>query len=457
MQILDLIILGAGPAGYLAAERAAQKNMNVMVVEKDKLGGVCLNEGCIPSKVLLHSARIHDEAACAGPFGVHIGNLSFHHKEVIERKNNVVKTLETGIASKMKKNNIPVIYGEGKITGRQDDLFVIMVDGARYTSKRLMIATGSRPVIPDIEGIKEGLQSGFILTNREILDIAEIPKRLVLLGGGVIGLEMASYFNSCGCKVTVIEMLDHIAGNTDREIGRILQKNYSKKGVEFILSAKAVSVKNGSIIYEKDGMRRSVESDKVLLSVGRKPRIDHIGLETIGVLCEHGRIVTNEHMGTNIPGVYAAGDVNGLSMLAHAAYRGAEVAVSHMAGKDDRIRYNTIPGVIYTNPEVACVGETEESAMEKGFAVRTATVPMKYSGRYFAEVEGGDGICKVVADGRYNRLLGVHLIGSYASEMIFGAALMIETELRIEDIRELVFPHPTVCEVIREALFELQL
>ena len=455
MRVFDLIVLGSGPAGYLSAERAAQNSMSVMVIEKDHLGGVCLNEGCIPTKTLLHSAKIYDYASSSEKYGVRMSNLTIDHKEVVERKNSIVKTLGLGISAKMKKYNITVIYGTATIVGRQDDLFVIKVNETQYFSKKLIIATGSKPFIPNIEGIEDGLKSGMVVTSHEILNILHAPKQLAILGGGVIGLEMASYFNSIGCHVTVIEMLDHIAGNTDRQIGKLLQKNYSKKGVEFVLSAKATSVTKDSIIYEKDSLSHNIQSDMVLLSVGRRPCIENIGLEKIGVHTEKGRITTDENMSTNIRGVYAIGDVNGTSMLAHTAYREAEVAVNHMNGKRDHMRYDAIASVIYTNPEVACVGDTEESALEKGFEAKSITVPMNYSGRYLAEVQGGDGICKIVIDSKNNRLLGVHLIGSYASEIIYGAALMVETELRVEDIKELVFPHPTVSEIIREAIFEI--
>jgi len=324
-----------------------------------------------------------------------------------------------------------------------------------YTAKKLLIAAGSVPVVPPIPGVKEGLESGFVLTNREILDLKEAPGELVVIGGGVIGLEMASYFNSIGCKVTVIEMLDKIAGPTEGEISALLLKNYQKKGVDFRLGCKVTGVSGNAVTYEERGEAKSVRADKVLLSIGRRAAAEGLGLESIGLLTERGAIVTDRQMRTNVSGVYAAGDINGKSMLAHTAYREAEVAVNHMLGKRDVMRYNAIPSVIYTNPEVAGVGETEETARENGIDVKSVTLPMAYAGRYVAEVEGGDGICKLVMDAAHNRLVGVHLMGSYASEIIYGAAMMIETEMRIEDIKEIVFPHPTVSEIIREALFEL--
>jgi len=451
----DLIVIGGGPAGYLGAERAGHAGLNTLLIEKRFIGGVCLNEGCVPSKALLYSAKIYDNARHGEKYGITAQSVVLDHEKVIERKNKVVKTLVGGIKAQLKKNNVTVVEGLGVIAGRNSEGYEVKVGNDTYTAKRLLIATGSMPVIPPIPGVKEGIEKGYVLTNREILDIKTVPASLVIVGGGVIGLEMASYFNSAGSKVTIIEMLDHIAGNTDREISNILMKNYQKKGIEFKLNAKVVEVKEGSVIYELNGERLTVEADKVLMSIGRRPVVDGIGLENIGVEIERGHIKVDERGKTNVPEVYAAGDVNGYSMLAHTAYREAEVCVNNMIGKKDIMRYNAIPSVIYTNPEVGCVGETEETAKQKGIDYEVANISMRYSGRYVAENEGGDGICKVLVDKKYRKLIGAHMIGNYASEIIYGAGIMIETEMRVEDIKEIVFPHPTVCEIIREAIFEL--
>ena len=293
------------------------------------------------------------------------------------------------------------------------------------------------------------------MTNREILQLRELPKELVVIGGGVIGLEMASYFNSVGVKVTVVEMLDHIAGPTDREISSILQKNYMKRGVTFLLGAKVTSVGDGKVCYEKDGKNEELKCDRVLVSIGRRAMSQGIGLENIGVAVERGAVVTDECGRTNVPGVWAAGDVNGKSMLAHTAYREGEVAVNNILGKKDRINYASIPAVIYTNPEVASVGETSETVKEKGLDAKVESLTLKYSGRYVAENEGGDGIVKIIVGKEHNNIIGVHMIGSYASEIIYGAAMMVEREMRVDSVKDFVFPHPTVCEVIREAMFEI--
>lgn len=453
-MIYDLIVIGGGPAGYLAAERAGHAGLNTLLVEKRFIGGVCLNEGCIPSKALLYSAKLYDHARHSEKYGVVSEKVTFNHRAVIERKNKVVKTLVTGVKNTLKKNNVTVMEGFGEITGRNTEGFQVKVSDQLITGHRLLIATGSEPILPPIPGVKEGIEKGYILTNREILDLPSVPASLAIVGGGVIGLEMASYFNSTGSKVTIIEMLDHIAGETDREIAGILMKNYQKKGLVFNLNSKVVEIKEGAVVYESSGERTVVEAGKVLLSIGRRPVVEGFGLENIGVEVEKGRIKVNEKGKTNIPEVYAAGDVNGSSMLAHTAYREAEVCINNILGKNDLMRYHAIPSVIYTNPEVAGVGETEETARRKGIDYELANLSMRFSGRYLAENEGGDGISKILIDKKYRKIIGAHLITNYASEIIYGAAMMIETEMRVNEIKELVFPHPTVSEILREGIFE---
>lgn len=454
-MLYDLIVLGGGPGGYLAAERAGHAGLKTLLIEKRNVGGVCLNEGCVPSKALLYSAKVYDYAKHGDHYGVTCENVKFDHAFAMKRKDKVVSTLVGGIKAGLKANKVTLVEGEGMIMGRDAEGFILKVGEEEYKGAKLLIATGSMPVVPPIPGVKEGIESGMVMTNREILSIPAIPENLVIVGGGVIGLEMASYFNSVGSKVTVIEMLPKIAGGTDAEISNILLKSYQEKGVEFKLGCKVVEVTKDSVKFEKDGKTESVKADKVLLSIGRRPVSQGIGLENIGVATERGAIITDRYSKTNVAGVYAAGDVNGKMMLAHVAYREAEVAINNILGKKDIMRYDAVPSVIYTNPEVGCVGETEESAKAKGIDVEVANITMNYSGRYVAENEGGKGICKVIVDKKYKRLIGAHMIGNYASEIIFGAGIMIETEMRVDDIKEIIFPHPTVCEILREAIFQL--
>ncbi|MGM9653450.1 MAG: dihydrolipoyl dehydrogenase [Eubacteriales bacterium] len=455
-MIYDLIVIGGGPGGYNAAERAAHAGMSVLLFEERALGGVCLNEGCIPTKTLLYSAKIFDYAHHGDAYGVTVTGASIDHAKVVDRKDKVVRTLVSGVAAKMKGAGVTVVNGTAAITGKSAEGFSVACGSDSYTAKQLLICTGSSAAVPPIPGLKESVENGFAVTNREILELRAAPKRIAVIGGGVIGLEMASYFNSIGSEVTVIEMLDKIAGPTDREISGILQKNYAKRGVRFLLGAKVAAVAgkpgDGYVEYEKDGKAERVSCDLVLVSTGRRARTAGIGLETVGVLTNRAGIVTDDCGRTSVPGIWAAGDVNGRSMLAHTAYREGEVAVNNMLGKKDRVNYRAIPSVIYTNPEVGCVGETLESAQKAGIQATEHTVSLRYSGRYIAENEGGDGVVKIVL-GEHREILGVHMIGSYASEIIYGAAAMIERKERVEDVRKIVFPHPTVCEVIREGMF----
>ena len=365
-MMYDLIILGGGPAGYNAAERAAHGGLKTLLIEGRALGGVCLNEGCIPTKTLLYSAKIYDYAKHGPEYGVTFSGAVIDHEAVIDRKGRVVKMLVGGIGASLKRAGVEVVTAYGEILGRDAEGFTVKAGDTEYKGAKLLICTGSTASVPPIPGLREAVACGFAMTNREILDMKKVPEKLVVIGGGVIGLEMASYFNSIGVKVTVIEMLDHIAGPTDGEIGKILYKNYVKKGVTFLLGAKVTSVGTDCVNYELNGKQESAKADAVLVSIGRRAMTQGIGLESIGVLTERGAIVTNEKMETNVAGVWAAGDVNGKSMLAHTAYREGEVAVNNMLGKADRVNYNAIPAVIYTNPEVASVGETTETVAAKG-------------------------------------------------------------------------------------------
>ncbi len=450
----DLIVIGGGPAGYRGAERAAHEGLKTLLIEKAEVGGVCLNEGCIPTKTMLYSAKLKDSALNGAKYGVNAPKAVLDHKAVIARKKKVVAALVGGVKSQLKAAGAQMIIGDAKIIGRKDDRFEVRSDGEIYAAQRLLIATGSVPVLPPIKGVQEALQNHFCLTSREMLDIDHVPGRLCVIGGGVIGLELASYYASAGSEVTVIEMLESIGGSIDAEIAGILKNNLEKKGVRFMLGCKVTELEKTGVKFEDFAGTGKVEADKVLLSIGRRAFTEGIGLESIGVETKHGAIVTDECLRTNIPGVYAAGDVNGKFMLAHTAYREAEAAVNHMLGRKDPISYRAIPAVFYTSPEAAGVGETKASAALKGIDVNVKTLAMRYSGRYVAENEGGDGIAKTVIDNRTGRMIGFHMIGSYASEIILGACIMIEREMTLESIKRTVFPHPTVCEIIKEAVFQ---
>ena len=451
----DVIVLGGGPGGYLAAERAAQGGKKVILIEKRALGGTCLNEGCIPSKALLNSAKLYEHAKDGAGFGVTVEHAAIDHGKVVARKDRVVKTLVSGVGMAMKANGVQVVMAEGKVKGKGTEGFVVEAEGKEYTGDKLILACGSEPVIPPITGLKEGLASGYVMTNKEILSLTKLPKRLAVMGGGVIGLELASYFNMAGVHVTIIEMLEKIAGPIEKELSLQLLKECRKQGIEFKLGCRITEIAQDGVVYEEKGETKKEKADAVLCSIGRRAFTKELVLENLILYMERGAVVTDEHMQTNVPGVYAVGDINGKIMLAHTAYREAEVAVNHIMGKRDFMRYQAVPSVIYTNPEIASVGETLESALAKGIAAKEVKASMKMSGRYLAEVEKGDGFCKLVVDTKKDALIGCHIIGSYASEMIYGAAFMIEKQATVTQIKELVFPHPTVGEVIREALFQI--
>ena len=444
MELYDLIVIGGGPGGYLAAERAAHAGLKTLLFEKNSLGGVCLNEGCIPSKALLNSAKTYLHAKHASMYGVNTENVTVDQAKVIERKRKVVKTLVSGVGAKMRQHKVVVVKEEATIDGKCADGFKIKSASGTYTGKKLIIATGSSAALPPIPGVKENL-GNFVCTNREVLELTQIPEKFTVIGGGVIGLEMAAYYAAVGSKVTVVEMLDHIAGPTDREISTRLQKELEAMGITFLLGHACEKVEPGKVyVKAPDGTQKVIEANKVLLSIGRRANYMNIGLETIGVKADRPGIVTDAMCRTNVPDVYAIGDVNGHHMLAHTAYREAEVAVNTILGKKDYMRYHANPSVIYTMPEVASVGLTEQECKEKGREVEIKKLSMMYSGRFVAENEGADGLCKIIVDKKTRLILGIHLIGAYAGEMIWGGAQMLETQLRVNDGRQIIFPHPTV-------------
>ena len=454
----DLAIIGAGPGGYVAAERAGAAGLKVILFERKSLGGVCLNEGCIPTKTLLYSAKVYNYAVTGDHYGVYTENPTFKYGEFVERKDKVVRKLVGGIKAAMKGFKVEVVSADAVITGRGADGITVKAAGAEYTAKNLLICTGSEAAVPPFPGLKEA--GDVIVTNREILSLKEQPRELVVIGGGVIGMEFAAFYSTLGTKVTVVEMLPKILGPLDDEISSMLQGIYAKRGINFCLKCKVTGIEGNTVVYEDpEGKVCRVSGDKILVSVGRRANLQGFGLENIGVelaLNPAGRpygIKVDEHMRTNIPNVYAAGDVTGFSMLAHTASREGEVAVNNILGKKDSMRYNAIPGIVYTNPEVAGVGVTEEEARKKGLDFKVVKLPMAYSGRFVAENEGGEGICKIIVGAKYHEVLGVHMLGNPCSEILQSMCIAIEQEMTLEQLKEVVFPHPTVSEIIKETAF----
>lgn len=451
--MFDVAIIGGGPGGYVAAERAGAAGLSVVLFEKRELGGVCLNEGCIPTKTLLYSAKVYNYALHGDQYGVSVENPVFDYGKIVDRKDKVVKKLVGGVKAAMKAYKVKVVAAPATIEGRSAEGISLSANGETYVAKNLLICSGSEAFVPPIPGLQEA--GDVIVTNREILSLREQPKELVVIGGGVIGMEFASFFNNLGSKVTVIEMLPEILGGLDGEISAMLRAIYAKKGIEFNLRCKVVGIEGNTVVYEDpEGKTQRVSGDKILVSVGRRANIKGLGLENIGVDAERG-IKVDDRMRTNVPNVYAAGDVTGFSLLAHTASREGEVAINNILGKNDRMRYDAIPGVVYTNPEVAGVGLTEEQAKAKNIDFTVLKLPMAYSGRFVAENEGGEGICKILVGKKYHEVLGVHMLGNPCSEIIQSACIAIEQEMTVEQLKEVVFPHPTVGEIIKETAFSM--
>lgn len=451
--MFDIAIIGGGPGGYVAAEKAGKNGLSTILFEKKDLGGVCLNEGCIPTKTLLYSAKLYDHTRGSEKYGIRAEGVELDYKKMTDRKTKVIRKLVAGVGLRMKNAGVQVVKAEALIEGRTEEgLIRISAAGESYEAKNLLICTGSESFIPPIPGLD--LQANdAIVTNRELLAMKEAPSSLVVIGGGVIGMEFASLYNSIGIEVHVVEMLPEILGALDKEISAMLRTRYTKKGVHFHLSCKVTGIEGHRVTFvDTEGAGHVVEGDKILVSVGRSPNTQGLGLDTLGVALERGAVKVDDHMRTNAEGVYAAGDITGFSLLAHTASREAEVVINNLCGHDDTMRYDAIPGIVYTNPEVAGVGLTEEEAQKRGIEYTCHKLPMAYSGRFVAENEGGEGVCKVITDKESGRVLGVHMLGNPCSEIISSACIAIEQGMSVCELERVVFPHPTVAEIIKETV-----
>lgn len=446
----QVAIIGGGPAGYTAAEAAGKAGLSVVLFEKQNVGGVCLNEGCIPTKTLLYSAKTYDGARHAQKYAIGAAELSFDLPKIIARKQKVVRKLVLGVKGKLTSHGVTLVTGEASVVDKHH----VQCGEEVYECDYLLLCTGSDTFIPPIPGVEKVPY----WTHRDALNNKELPASLAIIGGGVIGMEFASFFNSLGVEVTVIEMMDEILGGMDKELSGLLRAEYAKRGIRFMLSTKVVSLDNTEdgqvqVHYElSDGTGGAVAAEKLLMSVGRRPVTQGFGLENLHLdKNERGNVVVNAQMQTSEPTVYACGDLTGFSLLAHTAVREAEVAVHHITGQADAMSYRAIPGVVYTNPEIAGVGETEESLQKKGIAYRVSKLPMAFSGRFVAENEGVNGVCKLLL-GEDDTVLGAHVLGNPASEIIVAAGMVIELKLKAADWKKIVFPHPTVGEIFKEAL-----
>lgn len=443
--MFDLIVIGAGPGGYEAAAHAARMGRKVALIEKARVGGTCLNVGCIPAKTFLRSSKLFHECQEAAPFGVRVAPPEFDMPSVVARKDRVVGKLIKGVEGMLKRTGVTTLQGTAKLLSRD----TVQVDGERIQGRNILIATGSRPAVPPIPGI----DSARVLDSNTVFALASVPARVVIVGGGYIGLEFACFFREIGVGVTVFEMLPHIAAGSDQEIASKLLRILTARRIGFRLSCKVLAIDGATIHYvAQDGSKSSDSADYVLNATGRAPSVHGLGLEDVGVDYTARGIRTTDRGKTNVPGIWACGDVTGRRMLAHAAAREGLVAVNNMFGGKDRIRYDAVPAVIYTHPEVASVGMTEEELKAAGIEYRKSVVPMAVAGRFLVENEDATGFVKVLAGARYGDLLGVHAIGDASSEFIVAAAAMVGRRASAAEASEVIYPHPTVSEALKEAI-----
>lgn len=448
----DLTVIGAGPGGYVAAIRALQLGLKVAVIEERQVGGTCLNRGCIPTKSLLHSAEIYESAKNSEEFGVSTGNVSYDYEKISARKDKVVRQLRSGVEALVKSHGGIIINGRAVIKDK-NTIEVIGKDSRVISTDKMIIATGSRPSKPPIPGI----DGGKVLDSDKVLELKECPDKVVIIGGGVIGVEFATIFNSLGKEVVIIEMMDQILPGIDTEISSALKKLLEKKGVKIYIKSKVTSIaseENAVCTFNYNDTEMKAEGDIVIVVTGRRPNTENIGLENAGIQTERGFIKVDERLKTNVKDIYAIGDVTGKILLAHLASAQGIIAAANAAGKNARMDYSIVPGCIYTNPEIATVGLTEAEAVKKGFDVKVGRFPVSVNGKSMVIGER-DGIVKIITDKKTGEILGSHVMGPRATDMISEICVAMKAECTIEEIADTIHPHPTVSEIIMEAAHDV--
>ena len=446
----DLVILGAGPGGYKAAELAGKKGMSVALIEKDRLGGVCLNEGCIPFKSYLQKSGTlnkYNELKARGFYKTHSDsdNPALDMDKVVLEKDKLVSELQKSVMSSVRHYGADYYNGEGVIDKITEDAVAVRLDDRLIEGKYLIIATGSNEVRLKLNDADLKYD---VIYSRQFLEMRKIPQKALIIGGGVIGLEAACFLNEAGSKVTVIDAANHIGGNIDNEIAQVLKKSLESKGIIFMLDTKAHDFQKDFITLDSDGRLINEEFDTVLAAIGRKPNLSGFNLENSGIVYNERGIVTDDFCRTNLSNVFACGDVTGRLMLAHTAYRQAKVIVDAICGVDSRMDYNVIPRVIYTNPELLSIGLTDEECKLGGLDTKSISLPMTYSGRYFSE-HGKDGArVKLIVNKESNEIAGFHMVGNTSSELSLAVELMMVNHMTLNDIENLVYAHPTVGEII---------
>lgn len=447
MLSYDVGIVGGGPGGYVAAIKGAQSGLRVVLFERHRVGGVCLNYGCIPTKTLLKTARLFQEIKHAEHFGIDLPLdvmpvINWEH--LMQRKDKVVKQLVSGVEGLLKSNGVHIVYGEAVVKSPH----LIEVDTNQYNISDLIIATGSSTHMPSLEGLEMALKTGFVIDSTGAIALESQPKTLVILGGGVIAVEFATLYRSLGTEVYMILRSKEVLNQLDQDVQSTMQQHLVQEGVNIISEAQVKAILSDSIRYEKDGMIHQLKCDKVLMSMGREP--NRSGLEVLGLAIGKNGITTDERLRTNVPHVYAIGDVNGKFMLAHVASQEGIVAIENILGKDSKMDYQKIPSCIYSFPEVGVVGMTESEARKNGHQVITSLFPLKANGKALAEGES-TGFVKIIADKAYGEILGVHIVAAHATDMIAEAVVTMALEGTVHDVARAVHPHPTLSEIVMEA------
>ncbi len=447
---VQLAILGGGPAGYVAAIRAAQLGATVALIEERELGGTCLNRGCIPSKALLKTSEVAHLIGKAKEFGVAAALNDVAWNLAVARKDRVVKNLRLGLEHLMKLNGINLIQGRGRIESSRRILVATGDEDATINCEKLIITTGSEPLLPEIEGIYlDG-----VITSDEALELQEIPDRLVIIGAGAIGLEFATMFNSAGSRVTVVEILNGILPQLDRDVADELLKVMKRQGIKFQLGSRVQKITGDSgelaVVIEGNGVEATVQATTVLVAVGRKPRSFSEDILALGLRIDNGRIVVDEHMETSIKGVYAAGDVIGGQLLAHLAFAEGRTAAQNALGFPSKLNYDAVPSCVYTDPEVAAVGMSETEAQRNGYETACGRFYFRNNGRALCKGER-DGLVKVITDKKTGIVLGAQILGDSAAEMISEITLAITLGAKAEALSDMIHPHPTLSEAIMEA------
>jgi dihydrolipoamide dehydrogenase len=454
----DIVIIGAGPGGYVCAIRAAQLGARVVCIEKkaSEWGGVCLNWGCIPTKAMIASVERLHAAKQAKKLGILVGDIGYDFGKIMDRKNKIVSALRGGVESLLKSNNVRRTLGTAKITGK-NSVEVTADDGSRetITTKNIIIATGSEPIIPPVPG----LEGENIWTSNDAVNAPRVPASMLIIGAGAVGLEFSYVFNGLGAKCTVVEMMQEALPPGDKEMAAELRKSLTRQGIQFHLSTKVTKVERidgllrATISGEKGD--QTIDCEVILVGAGRRPRTENLGLEELGIEATRRGITVDDHMQTNVPGIFAIGDVTGKLALAHVASHQGIVAAENAMGHSAIMEYRAIPSPVFTEPEMAWVGMTEQEAKDAGYDVMIGRFPFRPLGKAMA-IDQQEGSVKVVAESKYGEVLGVHIVGPHASDLIHEAVMAIKLEATVEELMTMVHAHPTLAEAILEASLDVK-